>query len=150
MENASKALLIAAGVLVGILVMSLGVYLFMDFGSQTAEVNKQNEQKQLSAFNSQFTSYAAYKDKDDNWKITIYDIITLRGKAKENNEKYEDNQDKIDVIISGKGSVVNNYSDTELISMYSNSNGTLTKFSCGDIQYHAENGKVSSITFTAL
>ena len=118
MENASKALLIAAGVLVGILVMSLGVYLFMDFGSKTAEVNKQNEQKQLSAFNSQFTSYTAYKDKDDNWKITIYDIITLRGKAKENNEKYEDNQDKIDVIISGKGSVVNNYSDTELISMY--------------------------------
>lgn len=150
MENASKALLIAAGVLVGVLVASLAVYLFMDFGSQTAEMNKQNEQKQLSAFNSQFTSYATYKDKDDNWKITIYDIITLRGKAEENNEKYEDSQDKIDVIISGRGSIIDNYSDTDLINMYSSRNGTLKTFSCGNIQYHAENGKVSSITFTAL
>ena len=33
MENASKALLMAAGVLIGVLILSLAVYLFENFGT---------------------------------------------------------------------------------------------------------------------
>ena len=40
MENASKALLMAAEVLIGLLILSLAVYLFADFGSTSAEINK--------------------------------------------------------------------------------------------------------------
>jgi len=36
MENASKALLMAAGVLIGLLVLSLMVYLFASFASTSA------------------------------------------------------------------------------------------------------------------
>ena len=62
MENASKALLMAGGVLIGVLIISLAVYLFADFGSTSAEVNAQNAQKQITAFNSKFTAYEGYKD----------------------------------------------------------------------------------------
>lgn len=34
MENASKALIMAGGVLIGILILSLAVYLFIDFGGK--------------------------------------------------------------------------------------------------------------------
>ncbi len=83
MENASKALLMAAGVLIGILILSLAVYLFATFGSASAELHKENEQNQINQFNSQFTSYVG----KDN--VTIYDVITAANLATENNINYE-------------------------------------------------------------
>ena len=75
MENASKALIMAGGILVGVLVLSLMVYLFADFGSTSAQINDQNKQNQLSQFNSKFT---AYEDKEG---LTIYDVITVAARA---------------------------------------------------------------------
>ena len=72
MENASKALLMAAEVLIGVLILSLAVYLYVSFGTTAAEVNEQNTQKQLVQFNTQFT---VYQDRND---LTIYDIINLQ------------------------------------------------------------------------
>lgn len=82
MENASKALLMAASVLIGILVISLAVYLFVSFGSTSAEVHKQNAAQQIAQFNSQFTSY-------EEKKCTIYDVVSIASLATENNSYYE-------------------------------------------------------------
>ena len=86
MENASKALIMAGGILVGVLILSLMVYLFADFGSTSAQINAKNKQNQLTQFNSKFS---AYEDKEG---LTIYDVITVAGYAKENNKYYEGNQ----------------------------------------------------------
>ena len=83
MENASKALLMAAGVLIGIMVLSLAVYLFVTFGSTSAQMHQQKEQDQLNQFNSQFTSYEGKED------LTIYDVITVANLATENNKYNE-------------------------------------------------------------
>lgn len=83
MENASKALLMAAGVLIGILILSLTVYLFTSFATTSAEVHEENRRKQIDQFNSQFTSYVGNED------ITIYQIITMANLASENNIYYE-------------------------------------------------------------
>ena len=82
MENASKALIMAAEVLVGVLILSLMVYLFVSFGSSSAQVNEQMDEKKLAEFNSQ---YDKYKDKED---VTIYDIVSLANLATENNKYY--------------------------------------------------------------
>lgn len=82
MENASKALLMAASVLIGILIISLAVYLFVSFGSTSAELHRQNEVQQIAQFNSQFTSY-------EGRECTIYDVVTLANLATENNIYYE-------------------------------------------------------------
>ena len=71
MENASKALLMAAGVLIGVLILSLAIYLFVSFGQTSAEINEKNRKQQIVQFNSQYTVYLGRDD------ITIYDIRTI-------------------------------------------------------------------------
>lgn len=92
MENASKALIMAGGVLIGVLILSLAVYLFADFGSTSAQINAQNAEKQITQFNSKFTSYEGKKG------LTIYDVITVASYARENNIYY-DNSDEYKIIV---------------------------------------------------
>lgn len=147
MENASKALIMAGGVLIGILIISLAVYLFTDFGSTSAQINAQNSQKQITEFNSKFTAYEGYKDKDGNWKITIYDIITLAGYAKENNEYYKDVEDEQISVKINDVEIQNNTNKQNQILIEDNSkNGIINKFECASIKYNSR-GKVKSITF---
>ena len=82
MENASKALLMAAGVLIGILILSLAVFLFSNFGAASAEAHKQNEENQIQQFNVQFTAYQGRTD------ITIHDIVTVANLAKSTNQSF--------------------------------------------------------------
>lgn len=82
MENASKALLMAASVLIGLMILSLAVFLFANFGVASAEAHRQNEANQINKFNSQFTKYQGRTD------ITIHDIVTAANLAKSNNETY--------------------------------------------------------------
>ena len=82
MENASKALMMAAGVLIGIMILSLAVYLFASFGSASAEAHKQNAENQIAEFNAQFTTYQYRTD------VTIHDVITVANLARSNNQTY--------------------------------------------------------------
>ncbi len=84
MENASKALIMAAGILIGVLILTLAVFLFTDFGATSQGIYSQMEERQLTEYNAQYTVYAGRTD------ITIYEIISLANLAKENNEKYGD------------------------------------------------------------
>lgn len=151
MENASKALIMAGGVLIGILILSLAAYLFVDLGSTSTEINAKNAQKQITEFNSKFTSYEGYYTVDEHgnkiWQITIYDIITLVGYAKENNKYYEEvNDEEIKVIIGNQDAL--NYSDTDLIKNYgyADDQGNLKKYKCSEIGYNSR-GKVNFIKF---
>ena len=83
MENASKALLMAAGVLMGVLILSLAVYLYTSFSSSTAAMEKQMELDEINNFNNKFLAY------DGKTDLTIYDVYTVANLAAENNIKYE-------------------------------------------------------------
>lgn len=87
MENASKALLMAASVLIGLLILSLAVYLFISFGSTSAQLHKQQEAQRLEQFNTQFSSYEAKEG-----GITIYEVVTIANLATESNIYYEFNK----------------------------------------------------------
>lgn len=102
MENASKALLMAAGVLIGILIISLGVYLFANFGGTSSQIHADIEKNQIEQFNSQFTTYVG----KDN--VTIHDIISMANLATQNNRNYEfskqgatGNNNYITVLLNG-------------------------------------------------
>lgn len=83
MENASKALIMAASILIGILIMSLAIYLFTSFAATSIEVHEENEKKQIDQFNSQFTSL------DGKEGLTIYNVVSLANLATETNRYYE-------------------------------------------------------------
>ncbi len=158
MENASKALIIAAGVLIGILVLSLAVFLFMDFGARSKDIYAQVELNQLTQYNSQYTVYNGRSD------ITIYDIITLCNLAKENNDTYKEytnfeSEYKVIINLSGTNFNYLNAQDLsteekqKLISEYNGveSNGELTnQFKCEGITFHDTGGKVNKVTIKRI
>ena len=83
MENASKALLMAGGVLLGIMILSLAVYLFSNFGSTSSTIHENIETNQISQFNSQLMQY------DGNQTVTMYHVVSMARLATQNNQNYE-------------------------------------------------------------
>lgn len=147
MENASKALIMAAGVLIGVLILSLAVYLFVSFGTSSAQVHKQNEENQLNEFNTQFTSYEGRED------ITIYDVITVKNLADENNRHYElesstDSNFYITVKLEENSVIViNNNNEKKLIEGNSGENGNLPTYNC-KVTISPVTGRVKEIRFS--
>lgn len=157
MENASKALIMAASVLIGVVIMSLAVYLFTYFSSSVNEMNNQIEQGQLQQFNNQFTSYEA-KGKT----LTIYDVITVTNLAKENNAYYglteqTDNNFYIKVVFQGTSMESKTEKDltdilltnsSELDYMEDEITGAeirqLKKYQC-EVHFNANTGRVNKI-----
>ena len=83
MENASKALLMAAGELMGVVILSLAAYLFVTFSSSADDVKSEIANNQLNKFNSQFLAYEQRED------LTVYDILTAVNLAENNNKYYQ-------------------------------------------------------------
>ena len=83
MENASKALIMAGGILIGVLILTLGLYLFISFGQQSKEMHDRITDNQLTQYNAQYTVYSTRTN------ITIYEIISVANLAHNNNDKYK-------------------------------------------------------------
>lgn len=144
MENASKALLMAATVLVGILILSIGVYLFSIFGDFSSETAKQIEEKKISEFNAQFYKYLGQKE------CRAHDIVTVANLANENNKnnEYTDSDRNtgtyyIKVIVDGK-SYEGKTNDTYMQFLKDN---PVTNFKCTKVEINNNTKLVKSITF---
>ena len=57
MENASKALIMAAEILIGVMIISIAVYLFNVLGQYGADTTAEIQESQLQQFNNQFLKY---------------------------------------------------------------------------------------------
>lgn len=79
MENASKALLIAGGVLLTMIVASFGVYLYGVYKSHSESMLVRMSEKEISEFNAQFTKYEGRED------LTINEVVTLMNLVRDNN-----------------------------------------------------------------
>ena len=98
MENASKALIMAGSILVGVLILSLAAYLFMTFAGYSQRQAEAIIQKQQDQFNQQFLKYdgteTVRKPGTDDYIIrpvlvTAHDIISLANLAQQNNQTQE-------------------------------------------------------------
>lgn len=100
MENASKALIMAAGVLIGVMLISFAVYLFSVFGDYSGEVQSQMEARRVEAFNTQFTKYYGSEQRENPYDsnseksydgpilCTAQDVVTIANLAKDSNTSY--------------------------------------------------------------
>lgn len=156
MENASKALIMAASILLGIMIISVAVALFNSFGGFGKEIMTQIEQAQIAEFNAQFLKYYG-EINGEQIKLTTHDIVSLANLAAKNNMEYQlgDENEKsektyyIQVTLEMNKKNINFETKTEeelkqfIIdnNMYTNSEGILsTKY------YYVENIEVSPIT----
>lgn len=101
MENASKALLLAAGILIGLILLSSAVYLYNTIRASQELKSIQLSEEQLLRYNAEFESY-------DKTRMYGTDVITVLNKAIDNNTKYENDESMfIDVSFKLKSDVKN-------------------------------------------
>lgn len=106
MENASKALIMAGGVLIAILIMTFGVWAFITFGQLSKNYDRRIQETEINKFNTNFTKYENRED------ISIYEIISLAKFAIE----YKNQTDiTIQVFVD----------NIDLLTNYANENGEI-------------------------
>lgn len=159
MENASKALIMAASVLVGVMLFSLIVFLFNTFGSYSENAMNELNTRQLAEFNNQFFKYQTGAD----GSITIskvHDLISVANLAKQNNENYgydsstyrSNSNYYIQVTVPGYSNF-EKQSEQKYIEYIKNNlytdrtNTTIKQYVCKSIQINPNNKRVNYISF---
>lgn len=117
MENASKALLMAGGILLAMMILALLVYVATSMSSMAGSQDRRIEAKQLEDFNK---TYEAYN------KTRMYgtDIITVVNKAIDYNTKLD--TDETNYFINIKLELNEDF-DTVERKVTESSNGTVTE-----------------------
>jgi len=129
MENASKALLIAGGVLVAVVIISLAVILYTIFSNHSREYNEIMNITHIQKFNSKFEVYIGRED------ITAQEIATVVNLSNEYNNIVE-------VVIMDKSNIIQTYTNPEMFVKTFLDN----KFECLDTVYNTT-GKIIKIKF---
>ena len=163
MENASKALIMAATILIAVMLISLGTYLFATFANYSKNKNDNINEKTKQEFNAQFKKYETSETEE---LCTVYDIVTIINLAKNSNSKYEeysngrnnanyssDSNSYIYVLVTKEN--VNEISDETTLngfisshnSMNSNTNNYMDLYNC-KVNISNQTGLVKSIIFT--
>lgn len=130
MENASQALIIAGGILLAILTISLLVYAFGNASTIFNAQEKEKETQRLAEWNAEWEAYN---------KQLLYgtEVLTVVNKAEQNNSEFEN---KVYVTIIGKP-------DDKTIQEYLL--GLKTNiFKCESMTYNEETGRVENIEFS--
>ena len=154
MENATKALLISAGVLIGVLILSVGVTLYTSLGSYIDSYQKEIDERAIQKFHEQFTRYINVEDgsADTKFTLTIQDIVTVASIAYQNNQKYqleeyENDNYYVTVKMPGNGNVEKNINEyaAELLKKY-----TEQKYKCtiNDVKVNQKTRRVYEIKFS--
>lgn len=127
MENASKALIIATEILVGILMLSLIASLFYLFAGYRTEIQENENLKQIYSFNIQFERYKESI-------LSPQDVLTIYNLVKDYNNKFT--LEQIKLTVAGGLSKIKN--DSEFLNAD-------IEYKINSIEYNEE-GKVKSIT----
>lgn len=158
MENASTALLIAGGVLLAMLILSLGVMSCTSINSFKEEQAKQELNAEVAKFNDGFTAY-------NKSRLFGTDVISVWNKAIDNNKKYaKDDNYKVNIKIVNATYYDDNEEKVITINIMESSQkkGSLNKesefykycktniFKCTEITYNNENGRIDTMTFEQI
>ncbi|MFR0822502.1 MAG: hypothetical protein ACLU84_00295 [Clostridia bacterium] len=169
MENASKALIIAASIIVGVMVLSVGVAIFRTFSDFSQDTMQKMEDRQLAQFNNQFYKYYGYVD-GKQIMVSSHDIVTVANLAKQNNIKYDlqeesgykDHSNYVQVYVKAGSKVYANFEKQEEDvynaflaenSLVADEEGKLTKpkdFICSQIKTSEFSQRVIYVVFTEV
>ena len=87
MENASKALIIAGAILLSILIIAIGIYIFNSAQGTIDSSLESMSSQEVDAFNSQFTSYQGDEQSGSNVKALMTKLAANYGSYKDEPSK---------------------------------------------------------------
>ena len=94
MENASKALIIAGAILLSILIIAIGIFIFNGANSTITDSMTSMSTQEIEAFNNQFLSY--------DGKQSGSNVKALVGRLVANANTYKDETGKIPTLVATK------------------------------------------------
>ena len=157
MENAVKALIISAGVLIGLMIVSLGIALFSSLSSYTENSQKIIEENALQRFNEQFTRFINCENETSipEFTLTIQDIVTAANIAYENNKNYgledaDDNNYYVEVNIVDVPGCMNLEKEIDLKASELLKNNLEIEYICKyeNVIINQNTGRVREVNFT--
>lgn len=147
MENATKAMLIAAGVLMGVMILSLGAALFASLDAYVQAEHERMEFIEQNAFNTQFIKYS------NSNTLTIQDIVTAANLAHQNNIKYNadagnrGNQGSLYVAVYLNNQPKENATDDEIAQLLTENLSKTYKCASDGIKFSEITGRIYEIYF---
>lgn len=154
MENATKALLIAAGVLIGVMILSLAVALYSELDAYVEISNEKIEFNELNAFNTQFTKYINYIGTEKQFDLTIQDVVTATNIAYENNLDYNatvdlrGNPSTLYVAIYLDGRSIENDIHEKTSNLLTDNLGKTYKCESNNVKYSQATGRIYEVYFS--
>ena len=153
MENASKALIIAGGMLIAMLIVGLLVWGFGRIReTQQAQVDQESIQE-ITDFNERFEAY-------NRTTVRGYQMISLANLVYDTNSRYTeaDGYNRVTVTVDGLSSAdatnedLVTYIQTNYDRMNSNQKNALKElvFECTGVEYDTQNSRVLHMTFRRL
>ena len=130
MENAAKALMMAGGILVGVLILALMVTLFVGSRSLSETYDVAKQQESIQQFNANFTKYLGQE-------LTIHQVMTITNFAKIENNKI------FNVAVSPSYTIDHIKTDVDNI----NDENEIEKYELVIMSYSSE-GYIEAIKFT--
>lgn len=131
MENASKALLMAGGILIGVLILALMVTLFVSSRDLSNSYDKTKQEEAIQQFNVNFTKYLGQD-------LTIHQVVTICNFAKKENNKIQE------VTVTTGGYTTDNIKTD--VDSYSPSGDSIKRYEL-KINSYSDEGYVNSISF---
>ena len=147
MENASKALLIAAGVMIGVMILSLGVALYASLDSYVQAQHERMEFIEQNSFNTQFIRYS------NSNTLKIQDIVTAANLAHQNNINYNategdrGNPSSLYVAVYLGGNPIENVTDDEIAELLTDNLDNTFRCESDGLVFSEITGRVYEIYF---
>ena len=101
MENVSKALIMAASVLIGIVLLSMLIFIFKRFGDTARSTDKRLSQREINSFNAKFVSYETGGNHNETDQFGVTQVGEYGFASETTNFSYEDVFKKNSVFTTG-------------------------------------------------
>ena len=151
MENASKALIMAGEVLIGVIILSILVLMFNKISEFTESYYANSETQKMIAFNAQFTKYITNNTDQDATYIYSEDVVSIVNQVLNWNRTVSDDIERITVTISTNEETIvipsDRFDSSSFLSKYKlRENPSIEEyaFSC-NVSLNETTGRVSTV-----
>lgn len=152
MENASKALIMAGGILIALLVIGALVIMFTELSDYQNATDASRKDAQIAKFNNQFEPF----NKDE---LTLMELLSIYNKIESNNKRNPEYPIASNILDTTTNIYTKYTSPDADWTKFQVKGGNMTtqeevkiksKFKCTGLEYNNEGGRISAMNFAVV